>query len=87
MTAEEFKELSLEYGFMHGLSIYSNADQTEKQLFKLAEAYHKQEVEAISDEEIDKHYDVTTKLGHWDKEVLRHRSIGAKWFKNKLLKQ
>jgi len=79
MTAEEFKELSLEYGFMHGLSIYSNADQTEKQLFKLAEAYHKQEVEAITDDDIEKAF--TFKL------VYNEQIEGAKWFKNKLLKQ
>jgi len=45
--------------------------------------YHKQEVEAISDEDIENYVDSQDRLCAYTK-GLRN---GAKWFKNKLLKQ
>ena len=72
MTAEEFESTDNKYLFM------------EKK--KFAEAYHKQEVEAITDDEIEKEFWINVRTGHWDKEQTLAKREGAKWFKNKLLK-
>ena len=79
MTPEEF--LKLKYS---GLNDWKFYPPSEKRVVEIMEAYLKQEVEAITDEEIKKASNdnpiyISSAPQIWE--------MGAKWFKNKLLKQ
>ena len=73
MTAEEF--------LMKNPNQYLGMTPVE-----FAEAYHKHRVEGITDEDINKQFELKIEISSLNYEINGRRD-GAKWFKNKLLKQ
>lgn len=74
MTAEEFEDKFKDVIPFKGFMFPNEISKYAKQCVLIAEAYHKHEVEAISDEII---------TDYWGNDTAFKE--GAKWFKNRLL--
>lgn len=83
MKAKEFKKTSKAFTFV--FSDLSDVQNT--YINEFAEAYHKAEVEAISDEKIDNYCknSIKNNFGKSDKRGAKYKELAIKWFKNQLL--